>query len=360
MMQPNSRHSIDLGASPRNHILPHPYHPVPAVMNSPRWVNDVLDWMFIVSRNSQHVIINISYKCQIIHVRISFYPPAQINRSRLSLDLGSPTTSVTKSLFKSTTPVSAVTPTSLKSPSVTKVSTPTSPLVANSAPFPSRYTEFKTYSSTFDGLQALESHINNNTNSCNNNNSVISINGHRVSSITSTQQSSSPENPLMRVSSLPTINPQNQLAGNYFILLVENLVFVPRNPFSFHYVSHSHDKFKFSFSERTKHEMSMFTWTWNGKMEQSPRGYSCRFLTSSLSSIYVPFVVDKLEHHGVVSRSRFQRSPFLFIIIIFSHVHIYPMWDLMCLCCEVLFIYVRPDVDTQAPKELRKSWKFMP
>jgi hypothetical protein len=35
MMMPNSRHSIDLGASPRHHALQHPYHP-PAVVNSPR------------------------------------------------------------------------------------------------------------------------------------------------------------------------------------------------------------------------------------------------------------------------------------------------------------------------------------
>lgn len=35
MMIPNSRHSIDLGASPRHHALPHPYHPA-NVVNSPR------------------------------------------------------------------------------------------------------------------------------------------------------------------------------------------------------------------------------------------------------------------------------------------------------------------------------------
>lgn len=35
MMMPNSRHSIDLGASPRNHALHYPHHS-PAVVNSPR------------------------------------------------------------------------------------------------------------------------------------------------------------------------------------------------------------------------------------------------------------------------------------------------------------------------------------
>lgn len=35
MTVPNSRHSIDLGASPRNHALQHPYHPT-SVVNTPR------------------------------------------------------------------------------------------------------------------------------------------------------------------------------------------------------------------------------------------------------------------------------------------------------------------------------------
>lgn len=35
MMIPNSRHSIDLGASPRHHALQHPYHQT-TVVNSPR------------------------------------------------------------------------------------------------------------------------------------------------------------------------------------------------------------------------------------------------------------------------------------------------------------------------------------
>lgn len=79
-------------------------------------------------------------------------------------------------------------------------------MVANSAPFPSRYTEFKTYSSTFDGLQALESHAS----------GTNGINGNRA---TSTQVNTSPDNnPLMRVSSLPAIPPQNQLTGNYLCI----------------------------------------------------------------------------------------------------------------------------------------------
>lgn len=35
MLLPNSRHSIDLGASPRHHALQHPFLP-PSVVNSPR------------------------------------------------------------------------------------------------------------------------------------------------------------------------------------------------------------------------------------------------------------------------------------------------------------------------------------
>jgi hypothetical protein len=85
------------------------------------------------------------------------------------------------------------------SPSVTKRNTPTSPLVVNSGPFPSRYTEFKTYSSTFDGLQALESQ--NGTNG--------------VANGVTPQVNSFPDNPLLRVSSMPTIPPQNQLTGNH-------------------------------------------------------------------------------------------------------------------------------------------------
>ncbi|CRK94373.1 CLUMA_CG007882, isoform B [Clunio marinus] len=160
MMMPNSRHSIDLGGSPRHHKHQHSYHP-PNVVNTPR--------------------------------------------SRLSLDLSSPTVTNTGSFdkAKTNTPTSSSTPTATKSPSVTKLNTPTSPLVANSAPFPSRYTEFKTYSSTFDGLQALESH-NGSANI-----TVNGISGNRVAP----QVSSSPDNPLMRVSSLPAIPPQNQLSG---------------------------------------------------------------------------------------------------------------------------------------------------
>lgn len=134
-------------------------------------------------------------------------------RSRLSLDLSSPT--VTNSFAKlNSTPVSVPTPSSSsKSPSVTKISTPTSPHVVNSAPFPSRYTEFKTYSSTFDGLQALESHVNSNT--ANNTNSiVICNNGNNNRSNVSSLKISSPECPIVRVSSLPTINQQNQTTGN--------------------------------------------------------------------------------------------------------------------------------------------------
>jgi hypothetical protein len=43
MMQPQSRHSIDLGASPRKHILPHNYHPPStAATNSPRYFYEAL------------------------------------------------------------------------------------------------------------------------------------------------------------------------------------------------------------------------------------------------------------------------------------------------------------------------------
>lgn len=129
-------------------------------------------------------------------------------RSRLSLDLSSPT--ITNTVIDHSkvahTPTKSSTPT-IKSPSVTKLNTPTSPLVANSAPFPSRYTEFKTYSSTFDGLQALESHSGTSSVS-------IGLNGTRATP----QVNTSPDNPLMRVSSLPAIAPQNQLAGNYLCI----------------------------------------------------------------------------------------------------------------------------------------------
>lgn len=126
------------------------------------------------------------------------------DRSRLSLDLSSPTitnTAIDHSKLAQT-PTKSSTPTS-----VTKLNTPTSPLVANSAPFPSRYTEFKTYSSTFDGLQALESHNGTNI-------TVSIVNGSRATP----QVNSSPDNPLMRVASLPAIAPQNQLAGNYLCI----------------------------------------------------------------------------------------------------------------------------------------------
>ncbi|XP_070500606.1 uncharacterized protein [Chironomus tepperi] len=163
MMIPNSRHSIDLGASPRKHILHQQhYHQPNLISNSPR--------------------------------------------SRLSLDLSSPNTNNTVIDLPKlvTTPTSSTTSTTIKSPSVTKITTPTSPLVANSAPFPSRYTEFKTYSSTFDGLQALENHTSNGNNI---------VNGNRVSP--QVNNNTSPDNnPLMRVSSLPAIPPQNQLTGD--------------------------------------------------------------------------------------------------------------------------------------------------
>lgn len=132
------------------------------------------------------------------------------DRSRLSLDLSSPTitnTAIDHSKLAHT-PTKSSTPTS-----VTKLNTPTSPLVANSAPFPSRYTEFKTYSSTFDGLQALESH---------NGTSSVTVNGGVNGSRVTPQVNSSPDNPLMRVSSLPAIAPQNQLAGNYLCITFTN------------------------------------------------------------------------------------------------------------------------------------------
>lgn len=80
-------------------------------------------------------------------------------RSRLSLDLSSPTSEL---------PVNT---------NIATSSTIISP----------RYTEFKSYSSTFDGLQALE-----NSNNINNSNNNLS-NGNGL--------------PLMRVSSLPAITP---------------------------------------------------------------------------------------------------------------------------------------------------------
>lgn len=183
MMMPNSRHSIDLGASPRHQPVPYPFHQQqqPSIVNSPRLADRP------ASSSS-------TFR--------SFLLSSTPNRSRLSLDLSSPV--ITNSVIDQKTahtPTNSSTPTT-KSPSVTKLNTPTSPLVANSGPFPSRYTEFKTYSSTFDGLQALETH-----------NGAASA----TNAITraAPQANSSPDNPLMRVSSLPAIAPQNQLAGNY-------------------------------------------------------------------------------------------------------------------------------------------------
>ncbi|XP_053696056.1 uncharacterized protein LOC128743487 isoform X2 [Sabethes cyaneus] len=74
----------------------------------------------------------------------------------------------------------------------------------------SRYTEFKTYSSTFDGLQALENsnslNNNNNSNNSSNNNNNNSINRGAVIGNGSTVVSGSDsDNSLMRVSSLPTV-----------------------------------------------------------------------------------------------------------------------------------------------------------
>ncbi|XP_058456016.1 rho GTPase-activating protein gacU isoform X2 [Malaya genurostris] len=66
----------------------------------------------------------------------------------------------------------------------------------------SRYTEFKTYSSTFDGLQALE----NSNSSCNNNNNNNSINrGGAIGNGSTVVSVSDNDNPLMRVSSLPAV-----------------------------------------------------------------------------------------------------------------------------------------------------------
>lgn len=182
MLLPNSRHSIDLGASPRHQAVPYPFHQQPSIVNSPRLARRPPG-----SSGTFHSLL------------LSSTP----NRSRLSLDLSSPviTNSVIDHQKTAHTPTNSSTPTT-KSPSVTKLNTPTSPLVANSGPFPSRYTEFKTYSSTFDGLQALETH-----------NGVASA----ANAITrvAPQATVSPDNPLMRVSSLPAIAPQNQLAGNY-------------------------------------------------------------------------------------------------------------------------------------------------
>lgn len=180
MMIPNSRHSIDLGASPRHQAIPYPFHQ-PSVVNSPR-----LEARPPGSQSTFHSFLS-----------------STPNRSRLSLDLSSPviTNSVIDHQKMAHTPTNSSTPTT-KSPSVTKLNTPTSPLVANSGPFPSRYTEFKTYSSTFDGLQALETH----------NGPAGTVN---VITRVAPQANVSPDNPLMRVSSLPAIVPQNQLAGNY-------------------------------------------------------------------------------------------------------------------------------------------------
>lgn len=166
-------------------------------------------------------------------------------RSRLSLDLSSPNTTV--ELPKLTT-----TPTSMKtmSSSITKLNhihnnshvhasnislqsilatTPTTPTPSaggasggavantnNNPVFSPRYTEFKTYSSTFDGLQALENQTNNlnNSNSINNSNSNLN----RGTSVAPVNGTSVQDIPLMRVASLPAITPP-QLTGKTNILL---------------------------------------------------------------------------------------------------------------------------------------------
>lgn len=127
MFIPKSRHSIDLGSPP----LP---PPVQNSLTSPRFE--------ILKKNYLRKF----------YIQLKF-----IYRSRLSLDLSSPTSEL---------PANTVVTSTIISP---------------------RYTEFKSYSSTFDGLQALE-----NSNCNNNNNSSITVNS----------------SPSMRVSSsLPAISP---------------------------------------------------------------------------------------------------------------------------------------------------------
>ena len=118
------------------------------------------------------------------------------NRSRLSLDLSSPTSEL-----------------------------PATHPVNNSTVLSPRYTEFKTYNSTFDGLQALEnsnqlhngsvdSDITSSTNNLNNNhnNTTSSSNGN----LYNCSSNNNLPLPLMRVASLPTMSPAH--SGKYFFL----------------------------------------------------------------------------------------------------------------------------------------------
>jgi len=91
---------------------------------------------------------------------------------------------------------------SAKPPLIPNVSSPSSSSVANSIQFKSRYSEFKTYSSTFDGLQALESHHD----------------AQNITSNISVNQVPQPVNlfsdsQLIRVASLPAIAPQATMPG---------------------------------------------------------------------------------------------------------------------------------------------------
>ena len=120
-------------------------------------------------------------------------------RSRLSLDLSSPTSEL---------PVAQTTPT---------ITTPTTagPVNGTTNLISPRYTEFKTYSSTFDGLQALD---NNNSNNHHNSNSNIAANSNNIVCNGL---------PLMRVASLPAITPPPPITGNYnrFIFLFSSFAF---------------------------------------------------------------------------------------------------------------------------------------
>lgn len=139
-----------------------------------------------------------------------------ISRSRLSLDLNSP--SMVELPRLSTTPTAAPAPKlyqnlvhSHSNISLhTIITTPTTP---NANPtnnvFSTRYTEFKTYSSTFDGLQALENHNGTNAsmNGINSNNNSLKS---RVIPSAIGQ-----EMPLMRVASLPAMTPP-QIPGKFY------------------------------------------------------------------------------------------------------------------------------------------------
>lgn len=132
-------------------------------------------------------------------------------RSRLSLDLSSPTSEFP-----------AMHPATTTNTTTTTIATTTSSSATAATILSPRYSEFKTYNSTFDGLHALENSNNillkncsgsgnditaSSTNNINNNLCNNNINNNNNNIL-----------PLMRVASLPSMSPAH--SGNFILFLI--------------------------------------------------------------------------------------------------------------------------------------------